>query len=328
MRCFLASVVLLGLGATLVLAVEPPAAAKQTAADGGFVPLLDEQLSRWVAPDGPRSRWKPALGVLNCTGGKGWLYTRDTYSDFILQLEFRISAGSQGAVGLRLPADPPDDALSVMIVDESTAESVAAKPGARGALPTGSVGEFAATRGKTVRAVGEWNSLEITCRGWNATVKLNGEVVNDVPFQRAQAGQPTPRPPQIGGVGLKSTGAALEFRALALKDLATQTASGLKYLDLVEGMGAVVPPTATVAVRMAAWLADGSRVDIEKFGTPSRVSLPETIEGFAEGVAGMKVGGQRKLIIPPALGYGENGVPPEIPPRATLVFDVEVLQIR
>jgi peptidylprolyl isomerase len=109
------------------------------------------------------------------------------------------------------------------------------------------------------------------------------------------------------------------------------TDSGLKYTDVTKGSGAEAKAGDTVAVHYTGTLEDGTKFDSSRDrGTPFdfRLGAGRVIAGWDEGVAGMKVGGKRKLIIPPDLGYGAGGAPPDIPPNATLHFDVELLEIR
>jgi FKBP-type peptidyl-prolyl cis-trans isomerase FkpA len=109
------------------------------------------------------------------------------------------------------------------------------------------------------------------------------------------------------------------------------TDSGLKYEDTVEGSGAVAAAGQTAVVHYTGWLTDGSKFDSSKDrNQPFSFSLGKgmVIRGWDEGVVGMKVGGTRKLTIPPQLGYGAAGAGGVIPPNATLVFEVELLELR
>jgi FKBP-type peptidyl-prolyl cis-trans isomerase FkpA len=108
------------------------------------------------------------------------------------------------------------------------------------------------------------------------------------------------------------------------------TDSGLKYEDLAEGDGPAAAAGQKVSVHYTGWLTDGRKFDSsldrnEPFSFPLGRGM--VIRGWDEGVAGMKVGGRRRLTIPPQLGYGSRGAGGVIPPNATLVFEVELLGI-
>ena len=108
------------------------------------------------------------------------------------------------------------------------------------------------------------------------------------------------------------------------------TSSGLQYWDIVVGTGATAVPGKPVKVHYTGWLTNGKKFDSsvdrgQPFGFP--LGGGQVIKGWDEGVAGMKVGGTRQLRIPPELGYGARGAGGAIPPNATLIFDVELLEV-
>jgi len=109
------------------------------------------------------------------------------------------------------------------------------------------------------------------------------------------------------------------------------TPSGLKYVDEKVGTGAEAKAGQTAVVHYTGWLTDGRKFDSSKDrGQPFTFPLGggRVIKGWDEGVQGMKVGGVRRLTIPPQLGYGASGAGGVIPPNATLVFEVELLDVK
>jgi len=139
-----------------------------------------------------------------------------------------------------------------------------------------------------------------------------GEVASEVP---APAPIATEYAPELG-VDL----AAME-----------ETPSGLRYVVVEDGSGEVAEPGDHVVVHYTGWLPSGKKFDSsrdrdEPFSFP--LGAGRVIAGWDEGVAGMAVGERRRLVIPPDLGYGAAGAGAVIPPDATLVFDVELLEIR
>ena len=110
----------------------------------------------------------------------------------------------------------------------------------------------------------------------------------------------------------------------------TTTPSGLQYWDIVVGSGTTASLGNPVKVHYTGWLASGEKFDSsldrgEPFSFP--LGMGQVIKGWDEGVVGMKVGGKRQLRIPPDLGYGSTGAGGVIPPNATLIFDVELLDV-
>ena len=111
----------------------------------------------------------------------------------------------------------------------------------------------------------------------------------------------------------------------------TTTESGLQFIDIEVGTGDAPPSGQTVDVHYTGWLPDGTEVDSSlDRGQPFSFVLGagRVIAGWDEGLSSMKVGGKRRLILPPELAYGEVGRPPVIPANAQLIFDVELLAIK
>jgi len=114
--------------------------------------------------------------------------------------------------------------------------------------------------------------------------------------------------------------------------------AALEVTDLVVGQGAEASPGATVTVHYTGWMYDHARPDKKgaefdssrKGGQPFRFALGQrqVIAGWDQGLTGMKVGGQRRLLVPSALAYGDRGAGGVIPPGATLVFDIELLGVQ
>jgi peptidylprolyl isomerase len=114
-----------------------------------------------------------------------------------------------------------------------------------------------------------------------------------------------------------------------------KTSSGLQYEDTVVGTGASPAKGQTCVMHYTGWLwvngGKGAKFDSsldrgEPFAFP--IGKGQVIKGWDEGVATMKVGGARTLLIPPALGYGPRGFPGAIPPNSTLLFEVQLLEVR
>jgi peptidylprolyl isomerase len=132
------------------------------------------------------------------------------------------------------------------------------------------------------------------------------------------------------GAGCADTGGA-PFRLTDVKTTKT-TDSGLKIEDVTVGTGAEVHVGDVVVVHYTGWLTDGKKFDSSLGrGQPmivAGVGAAKVIKGWDEGLVGMKEGGKRRLEIPPELGYGKGGIGKEIPADATLLFEIDLLEIK
>ncbi len=136
----------------------------------------------------------------------------------------------------------------------------------------------------------------------------------------ACATEPAPSP---------SAPAAAPPAAASTVGKAQVTPSGLSITDLAEGTGPSAHSGMTAKVHYTGWLKNGTEFDSSRSRGPFqfRMGAGQVIPGWDEGLIGMKVGGKRRLVIPPHLGYGDRGSPPVIPPDAELVFEIELLGV-
>jgi len=133
-------------------------------------------------------------------------------------------------------------------------------------------------------------------------------------------------------------GLSMLFLSLIVVDYSVADSGGFTKIDVIIGTGKNATPGKNVSVHYTGWLFDEFAVNNkgEKFDSsrdrPGNFTFPlgvgRVIKGWDQGVKGMKVGGQRTLIIPSSMGYGTRGAGNTIPPNATLVFDVELMEVQ
>jgi hypothetical protein len=162
--------------------------------------------------------------------------------------------------------------------------------------------------------------------GFVALVLLSGCNLDTVRSKPLGAQAKVPGNPNVGAPEVVAYHPSLNV------DLAmmARSTSGLYWKDLVVGTGAAAVQGSLATVEYTGWLPDARKFDSSKnagkpFSFP--VGRGRVIAGWDEGVAGMRVGGRRLLVIPPALGYGANGAGGIIPGNATLIFEVELLDV-
>jgi FKBP-type peptidyl-prolyl cis-trans isomerase len=165
-------------------------------------------------------------------------------------------------------------------------------------------------------------ALALALAGCNSTTTTTGgSSSSSTSATGSSSTSATTAAPPAAASGTEATAAAKEITM----------PNGLKYVDLKVGDGQIAETGMTAQVHYTGWLTDGTKFDssVDR-GQPFSFKLGagQVIRGWDEGVKGMRVGGKRKLTIPPDMGYGAAGAGGVIPPNATLVFDVELLGVQ
>lgn len=184
---------------------------------------------------------------------------------------------------------------------------------------------FVVGRGDTVFPGWEEGMLDMKAGGYRLLV-----IPPDLAFGEMGANSIPPNSTLVMEVELVELREPVAMTEVNEEDYTTSE-TGLKYFDIVEGEGDSPSEGQTVVVHYTGWLENGQQFDssVDR-GSPFSFVLGEqaVIAGWDEGVASMKVGGKRQLVIPPELAYGDDGAGAVIPPGATLIFDVELLEIQ
>lgn len=163
--------------------------------------------------------WRLQDGILAGLDKRTWIFSGEDYGDFGLRCEWKLSAGGNAAVGLRFPptGDPAYEGLVIQLVDDEKYFPNGSFPQQR----TGAIYDAVAPRSAAEKPIGEWNSLEITCRGDRLAVSLNGVVVQDVDLAERdkppRAGRtPLAERPKSGAIGFQNIRGTIQFRNLEI----------------------------------------------------------------------------------------------------------------
>ena len=188
----------------------------------GFVPLFNgKDLAGWV---GATKGYAAENGAIVCLKeGGGNLYTEKEYADFILRFEFRLTAGANNGVGIRAPlkGDAAYVGMEIQVLDDTADQYKTLKP----YQYHGSIYGVAPCERGHQKPVGEWNSQEITARGRQITIKLNGATIVDADIDKASTPQTADGKPHPGlkntqgHIGFLGHGSRVEFRNIRIKEL-------------------------------------------------------------------------------------------------------------
>ncbi|HPD31942.1 MAG TPA: DUF1080 domain-containing protein [Phycisphaerae bacterium] len=212
--------------------IEPPKPKedKPKADGGGFVPLFDgKTLNGWTiyTHEGKKvepkdSSWSvPEDGVLHTTGDESkdyWISTDEKYGDCVLRMDFKVSQGANSGIFLKVPGHdrPAYTGFEVQIIDD------VGRPADKHS--TGSIYDLFAPVANVSRPLGQWNSIEITCKGSLVTVVMNGLKIIDCDFSlmtepMGKFDFPYAKMPAIGYIGMQTHGNAVSFRNIRIKKL-------------------------------------------------------------------------------------------------------------
>jgi len=199
---------------------------------GGFVPLFPgDSLDGWRVSDWSNlttpqkvegTPWRIENGVLYGLNKRTWIFSPKEYGDFVLKLETMVTRGSNGGIGLRFPpdGDPAYTAMEIQVVDHEVYYGGSSQPNQR----TGSIYDEIAPSKEAVKPPGEWNSWEITCRGSQVMVVLNGQKIIDEDLAkhteaRQQKGPALAKRPLKGHIGFQNLNGSITLRNIMIRQL-------------------------------------------------------------------------------------------------------------
>ena len=205
---------------TIVLLLLPAAMQAQT--KDGFVPLFNgKDLDGWAvreARPGDKDKWAVNDNLVVAKPGSGWIGTTKMYGDFVLKVEWRIFAGGNSGVFLRVPdvkskESPSALGMEIQILDDNAPQY---KDKLKPYQYCGGLYHFQGPSKKMFKGAGEWNAYEITCHGDKIRVVFNGEKVIDADANKDPV---LAKRPRRGFIGLQNHGSGVEFRDVVLKSL-------------------------------------------------------------------------------------------------------------
>ena len=222
-----------------------------------------------------------------------------------------------------------DNGLEVWDVSEGTGEPVKKSAEVKihytGWTTDGQVFDSSLKRGKMAEF-----PLDNLIKGWQAGIpgmKPGGVRRLKIPPELGYGAQGRPKIPANSTLVFEIQLAATlpDLKAKEWKPLG-DGATGIRVWDVKEGTGDAVPKGATVTIHYTGWTTDGKVFDstVQGDGQPVTFPLGSLIQGWQEAVPGMKIGGVRRMELPYQYAYGEAGMPPDIPRKATLIFEIEV----
>lgn len=219
--------------ACLLSLCQPPAPA---ASEDGYVPLFNgKDLTGWE-PSGKAEVWTVEDGMIVVKGGGGgWLFTKDTYENFDLTLDFKLPEMGNSGVALRAPrkkGDPAYQGMEIQLLDDRNYLDESKYKGLQQWQRTGSIYGVVPPSKDATKPAGEWNTMRIVAQGPKIKIILNGETIVDANLEdhkdRAEAHEGKPAHPGIlrthGHLGLQSHDGRVEFKNIKIKKLEKQSA--------------------------------------------------------------------------------------------------------